>query len=127
MGTFNDISADFSLDARGSLKLAEDADAIRQSVKNILLTLTGSRPGTAQEYYGTGLRKFTFAPLTNYSGQRLGNEVIVALEKFEPRITIQNVEINVNGEENRFDMEIYYVINSAKGQVQEFRMVVNQI
>ena len=127
MGTFNDISATFEIDAKGSLKIVENADAIRQSIKNILLTSTGSRPGTKQDDFGTNLRKFAFAPLTQFSGQRLANEVLRNLEKYESRIEIEKVRVDVDNDEKRFDFAVYYSVKSAKGQIEEFRMVVNQM
>jgi len=127
MGTFNDISATFEIDAQGSLKIVEDGDAIRQSIKNILLTLTGSRAGSKQEYYGTNLKKFTFAPLTRYSGGVLASEIVKVLTEYEPRIDIENVEVNVNYDDNRFDLGIYYKVKTSKGQVEQFRMVINQM
>jgi phage baseplate assembly protein W len=108
MGTFNDISANFELDAQGSLKIVEDADAIKQSIKNILFTLKGFRPGTAQEIYGTNTKRYTFALLNDYTANLLGEEILDALTRYEPRITIDNIDVVIDYDEQQLDTTVYY-------------------
>jgi len=127
MGTFNDIDANFTIDARGDLSILEDSEAISQSMRNILYTRVGLRPGTGQRKFGTPTDKYYFAPIVQYTAQRLGEEILNALEIYEPRITIESVESIMDLNNRAFEIDIYYRVNSAKSKVEVFRTIITQL
>ena len=64
--------------------------AINQSIKNILMTPLGSLPGDPS--FGSNLHRIVFEPLDFLTESMAVNYVKEALQKFEDRIIVKNVQ-----------------------------------
>jgi len=128
MAEFYDISLDFSIDSTGDIKMVEDNDAIVQSLRNIIETSTGFKPGTGDvvEIFGVGLNDYLFAPLTSFTGRSIGDALKRNIDIFEPRVSVENISINVNTLAKRFEIEISYSVVKS-GRTFTFKTVINQI
>jgi len=128
MADFYDISLDFGLDSTGDIKLVEDNTAIAQSIRNIIFTSVGAKQGTGSicENFGVGLKDYLFATLTAFEGRSLGEAIESQVSVYEPRVYIQNIEIGVNTQARRFDIQLDYILKSS-GKQFTFRTALNQI
>ena len=71
-----------------------DTDHLRQSVRDILLTPQGSR--LARREYGSVLSAFIDQPQNPALRLQIMSVVYVALNRWEPRLTLDSITINGN-------------------------------
>mgnify|MGYP001354970148 FL=1 len=107
--TFKDLSVTFkSHPVTDDLIVVKDKAAIIQSISNLLLTNKGERP--FQPQLGSGIQTALFEPLDFGSAAILKNEVRECLSKYEPRIVINDILINIDEQNNGYEVELYFTI-----------------
>jgi len=107
--TFKDLSVTFkSHPVTDDLIVVKDKAAIIQSISNLLLTNKGERP--FQPQLGSGIQTALFEPLDFGSAAILKNEVRECLNKYEPRIVINDILINIDEQNNGYEVELYFTI-----------------
>ena len=128
MPYFYDIDRNFTLSAKGDISLATDNSALQQSIRNIILTPRSFKCGFGEvnTIFGVGINRYVFAPLTSFVAQSLGEDVFRQLRLFEPRIEIDNINVEVNLDNRSFEIDILYRILPIVQQF-SFRTVINQI
>ena len=94
----------------GNIKMLSNADAVKQSVKNLVLTNFFERPYDA--FKGGDILAQLFEnmdPLTEYN---LTKNVEQVLKNHEPRATVDDIKTRVIEDQNAINMEIIFqVIN----------------
>jgi len=68
-----------------------DEAAIRNSIVNIFNTTPGERFLIPE--FGANLRKYLFKPVTESVANQIGRTVLNAVEKWEPRVTVEHVRV----------------------------------
>lgn len=99
------------------LLVVKNEDAIKQSIKALLLTNRGERLFNSK--IGTNLREILFEPLDFASASSVKDEIFRCLSNFEPRITIQTLEVIPNDREDGYDVILIYGINSRDNRIVE--------
>jgi phage baseplate assembly protein W len=90
-----------SLPVPGSdIKASFDLAAINNSLTNLFNTLPGQRFLFPE--YGLNLYQFLFEPVTPENGELIGDAVFRAVTTFEPRITVKNINISVDADNNQY-------------------------
>ena len=88
-------------------------NAIFNSLTNIFETFQGRRrmiPEFALPLYG-----ILFEPVDEITSQRLGEMLLDAVEKWEPRIKVDNVEINARPDQNEYRINLEFrIINDSR-------------
>lgn len=98
-----------SVDTRGGIALARREQELEQAMRLILATYPGERPMRPQ--FGSRLRDYIFRSATVETAAQLSHEVQMALERWEPRVKIDHVNVLVDAEErNKLYIDISYVI-----------------
>jgi uncharacterized protein len=87
------------LGADGRMAWSSGPDNIREMIRVILLTQPGER--LMLSGFGGKLRTFLFAPNTVATRQRIQEEIESALSLWEPRITVQLVNVDPDTEDPR--------------------------
>jgi phage baseplate assembly protein W len=82
--------------ADGRLVWSAGEEQVREAIRLILLTEPGER--LMREEFGGGLRRFLFEPNTVTTRQLIGERITHAIERWEPRVTVQ--EVRVEADEN---------------------------
>lgn len=92
----------------GELALAEFEDDIRQAVRIILETGRGER--VMRPDFGAGLQQFVFEPINAATLALLRHRVEEALVTWEPRITLERVQVRAGGATapGRVDIQVEY-------------------
>lgn len=80
----------------GTLALAAGTEAVERSIRLILGTARGERPMRPE--FGCGLHDLVFSPLDVHLPGRVTSEVQAALRRWEPRIDVLDVAVDVDGE-----------------------------
>lgn len=96
----------YYLDFKSPDTMVEDLDAIRNAIKNILLTKKGSLPGKPE--FGSNLYYYLFEPLDHIIIQNIKTDLETCLRKYEPRIQVINIEIEDDEAFHRIDISITF-------------------
>jgi len=83
-------------------------DAIKRSVRNLLLTNFYDRP--FQSYIGSNALKLLFDNATPITSNFLDNAVRETLRTFEPRIRVEDLEIKFDNDNNGYNLKLYFTI-----------------
>jgi phage baseplate assembly protein W len=90
-----------------------EAAAVRQSIKNLLMTNRGSVP--FKPVYGGDLESFLFQLDTEIESYDIEEAVRTQIELFEPRAVLRRVTANIQGDYNSVSLTIVFqVINTSK-------------
>jgi phage baseplate assembly protein W len=82
-------------DRTGSIALVRDQREIEGSILLILATSRGERPMRPE--FGCSVHDYVFAPADAATAGDIAYAVRVALDRWEPRITLENVIVNFDG------------------------------
>ncbi len=105
----------------GDLTIKKDTDAIKQSIKNIMLTNYYERP--FKPALGGGFRELLFALDTERRVKRAQRKISKTIEDFEPRVSGVLPQFVING--NDLNVTIYYtIINGMPNQ--EVNMILTR-
>lgn len=86
------------------LKASFDLGAIRNSLQNLFNTLPGQR--FLFPDYGLDLYQFLFLPITPQTGQAIGERMLRAIEKYEPRIFVRQIQVVARPDANTYFITI---------------------
>jgi len=90
-----------------------EAAAVRQSIKNLLMTNRGSVP--FKPVYGGDLESFLFQLDTEIEAYDIEEAVKTQIKLFEPRAVLRRVTANIQGDYNAVSLTIVFqVINTPK-------------
>lgn len=94
------------------IKSDYDVDAIINSLFNLFNTSPGER--FLVPTFGTNLKAYLFEPITDMTANKIGNEIVRAIEKWEPRVTIKVVKVVGIPDQHQYDVTISLIINFIK-------------
>lgn len=98
-----------AVDATGGIALARREQELEQAMRLILATYPGERP--LRPDFGSRLRDYVFRSATLDTAAELSHEVKRALTRWEPRVSIEFVNVLIDPEErNKFYIDINYKI-----------------
>ena len=90
--------------------MLKDEEAVKDSIKNLLLTDPGERP--MQPYLGGGLREMLFETITPTTLKIIKDKVKTTIETYESRAELIDVSVNSTIDDNAVGIVVkFYVIN----------------
>ena len=92
------------------LKPIYDANAVLNSIKNILTTSPGEK--LLNPLFGVDLRDYLFDPVTETRAFFLGTDLYNGLTEQEPRITIDRVDVVAAIDDQQYDIDLNISIPS---------------
>lgn len=92
-----------------------DEDAIKASVRNLLTTNNYERPFHPE--IGCQLHGLLFENFTPLTRDLMIKTVYNTIEKFEPRVTLTNVNINEDVDSNQLIVDVYFRIKNTEKPV----------
>lgn len=92
------------------LKPIYDANAVLNSIKNILTTSPGEK--LLNPLFGVDLRDYLFDPVTETRAFFLGTDLYNGLTEQEPRITIERVDVVAAIDDQQYDIDLNISIPS---------------
>ena len=134
--TFADLGLDFEMQTIGGkstsisksgkldLKIDEDYKAISNSIVNIFNTSPGQK--ILNPSFGADLSRYLFSPITPETGQVIGNVILKALEMYEPRVTVENIDIIADIDQQQYTINIYVKIVSLENKDFKFKGTLSQ-
>ena len=88
------LSFPLSVDRRGGIALATGETDVDQAIEIILSTAPGERPMRPE--FGCGVHDFVFDTIDASTVGRLETEIRRALDRWEPRIVLEEVEFDLS-------------------------------
>ena len=106
---FSDIDLGFNARPNGDVYKKTDAASIKQSVKNLLLTNTGEKPFNT---FGGNLSDFLFELADADIEFDIRDQVIRAIENYEPRAQLLDLEVFPNIDRNEIRVKITFLVKN---------------
>lgn len=103
------------VDRLGGIALVEDEQDVREAIGVILGTAPGERPMRPE--FGCGVHDYVFDVVDAYTVGRIERDVRSALDRWEPRIDVQAVEVDASAvDEGRLLIDIHYVVRATNDE-----------
>lgn len=119
------IAFPLRLDPRGDLALSHGDDSVRDAIAVILGTAPGERPMRPE--FGCGVHDLVFENVDALTIGRVEREVRVALDRWEPRIQVLDVRVEVEGaRSSELRIEVDYLLratNDVRNLVHPFYVI----
>ena len=94
----------FTLDV-GAVK---NDNAIKQSIKNLILTTPGEKPFNPT--VGCRVRNMLFEPLDAFVADAIQDEIINTINQYEPRVELSDVSVQPFADANKIAVTVEYRI-----------------
>lgn len=110
--TTNYVYSDFDIELPrqndGDITKDTDLDSVRNSIINILQTKKGSR--RMLPTFGCDLDTMLFEPMDDRTAHWIGTEILGAIEIWEPRVILQNINVYPSYDNNQYDIRVTFGI-----------------
>ena len=106
----NRLGSDLLFPIAGNFKSVSGVDLLLQDIQRLLLTIPGERPMRPQ--FGCNLRNQIWENMEAARTQGAAS-IREALELYEPRITLLNVQSSANDNTGLITFNIQFVVNST--------------
>jgi len=111
--TYSDIDLTFTKKESGDIFKKEHAAAVKQAVKNLLLTNFSEKP--FQPRFGGNLNALLFALNTDIDDDELKEQIASTIEIFEPRAEVLNIISNLKEDSHEIKVTVTFkVINTSQ-------------
>jgi phage baseplate assembly protein W len=110
MAVYSDLSYDFELEVDGNIKLVTDLDSINQALRTLFFTITGRRVMDAE--FGVNVASYLFEQLTEENALNLGKIVKTAIDQYEKRIDVINLNVAADYNKRAYVIDLTYRIPS---------------
>jgi phage baseplate assembly protein W len=81
-----------------------DIEAVKNSIVNALLTSPGEK--LLNPTYGVDLRQYLFEPIDDFTTELIQDDIETKLPLMEPRITLQDVVVVADEDNNQYNIEL---------------------
>ena len=98
----------YSKESPLDIKSADDETAIINSIRNIFTTTPGER--ILEPEFGINLAQWLFQPIDEFVAQEIGETIVSGIQRFEPRVVVKNVNIDIEEEKNQYSIELTMAI-----------------
>ena len=110
--SFKDVSMSFKVNPlNNDLVALKNANAIARSVRNIILTSPGEKFFNPD--FGSNVSKLLFENLDEVTALAIRDEIETAINNYEPRVSLIDVEVTPDFDGNSLDAKIKYRIVGA--------------
>lgn len=119
--TYSDIDLTFAKKANGDVFKKIDAAAVKQSVKNIVLSNYYEKP--FEPYWGANLTGLLFELADDLFSIDVENRIKEALETYEPRIKVLDIIADLNPDNNYVNAYLRFkIVNTQETVELEFKL-----
>tara|TARA_B100000579_G_scaffold269389_1_gene222346 strand:+ start:152 stop:553 length:402 start_codon:yes stop_codon:yes gene_type:complete len=121
--SFKDLSMSFKANPlNDDLITLKNEAAIARSLRNIVFTSPGEKFFNPD--FGSNISKVLFENIDEISAIQIKEEIELSIKNFEPRVRLQEVEVNPDYDNNQFDVTINYRITGIDVPPQQLEFVL---
>ena len=112
--TFSDFDFNFTKHpATYDVAMKYDEEAIKASVRNLVLTQNYERPFHSE--IGSQIRGLLFEPATPMLNVMLKRAITDTITNFEPRVKLEEVQVTISPDDHYVNVSIYFrIINTTR-------------
>ena len=108
-----DIDLSFAKKGSGDIFKKSSAAALKQAVRNLLLTNFSEKPFLPR--FGADLNSMLFRLSSDIDDDTLEDDIIKAIETFEPRARVLNIKSNISPDTNEVSVTVtFQIINTSE-------------
>ena len=118
---YKDLDLTFARAANNDVFKKTDAAAVKQAVKNILLTNRLEKPFNA--FFGGNLNRFLFELSEYFDEQEIEDEIRETIQLYEPRARVTRISANVNPDLNDIKVTVVFqILNTLERETLELSL-----
>jgi len=107
--TYSDLDLDFiAHPTTGDIVIKKGEDAIKRSVRNLILTNFYDRP--FRSYIGSNALKLLFENANSITATLLKDAIREVIENYEPRVKLTDIDLNFDYDNNGYNVTMRYII-----------------
>lgn len=114
--TYSDFDSKLNITSGGNVTVVYDEDAIIQSIRHIMATVQGER---VRSDFGGSLIRVLFEPMTEYVVDDIRRFLKQALDKYEPRVELLNIDVTPDFTQGSYDIRLEMMVREIN-QVIDF-------
>ena len=123
---FVDLNPNFTKHpVTGDVGLLKNEDAIKQSVKNIVMTQLGEK--FFDPLFGTSSNRLLFENFSNIISDQLALEIEDALRFYEPRVNFDNIDIFEDVRNNSIKFNVNFTIIGSPLDQQAISLILEKV
>jgi len=103
---YKDIDLEFLNRPSGDIFKKTDAAAVKQAIKNLLMTNEREKP--FRPNYGGNLNSFLFSLSEEFDELDIKEQVSQTIENYEPRARVREVAVDINPEANSVNVTVIF-------------------
>jgi len=120
---FKDVSATFQTNPLNSDLIAlNNSNAISRAIRNLILTVPGEKP--FQPDLGSEIYELLFDTLDQITAASIQSQIENTIIKYEPRVSLTNVDVKANIPNNAFDVLITYEVIGVELPTQQINFAL---
>ena len=109
MARWKDLDLNFTAHpTTGDVTILEDAEAVKRSVRNLVLLSKYEKPFHPD--INVGIRELLFEPLSPITAMAIRQNIISSITQYEPRANLIEVQVIADPDRNAFAVKIYFKI-----------------
>ena len=121
--SFKDLSMSFKVNPiNDDLIPLKNEAAIARSIRNIVFTSPGEKIFNPE--FGSEISKVLFENIDEISAISIKDEIETSIRNYEPRVNLEEVDIEPNYDNNQFDVRINYRIVGIDVPPQQLEFVL---
>lgn len=124
MPYYSDIDINLKKATSGDIVEQINADAIKNSINNILSTLQGSRRMLPQ--FAINVQQLLFEPMDEMTSYELGDRILEAIQIWDSRIIIENVTVKPKYDDNIYQIRLSFSIQGIREQ-EEVEFILRKV
>lgn len=111
---YSDLDLDFNAHpVTGDVSVLTDADAIRRSLRNLILLNHYEVPFSP--HIGSSIKQLLFEPISSTTGFILSKKLKLLIEQYETRVEIQNISVVADNDNSFYNIQIVFnIINQPE-------------
>lgn len=121
MAVWKDIDIFLGKKQDGDILDMEEIDAVKNSLRNIMSTMTGQR--RMLPTFALPLYEILFQPMDEETARDIGQLILKAILDWEDRVEVSNVNVWPNYDQHRYDVTLSFSIKTT-GQTDTFDYIL---
>lgn len=121
--TFSDLDLNFIANpVTGDVSMKYDDNAIKQSIKNLVMTNHYEKPFHPE--IGSQVSALLFEPYSPLTQAMLQRSIINTVENFEPRVVLLSVDVSLSPDDHKVFVSIVFrIINTERPITVDFTLI----
>jgi phage baseplate assembly protein W len=115
MAIYSDIDIELSRQKDGDVTVDIDIEAVKNSIINIILTIPGSR--RMLPTFASGPYSLLFEPMCDETSQKIGGNIVDAINRWDDRVEIKQLHIIANYDRNIYEGILTFSIRNITPEI----------